>query len=324
MNVLLFTVCKDNKDVLWLKTESRDSSDHSKEMREGVLFMQLLPGNPNNLLPLVFSLKKWQPCVTRKEKEPVSLQCFFYRTETDTQSLSTIPAFKARNWHVLPKEIKCNENVFLVQVRDCICCIAVYVSWGQHNLLLSAVMGLFKHSRDWFSIALSLGYLYLLLCRSERWPQQMRNFGETSILHSQGTDTNIYFKSGVLISVEKAFLTHVYSSDNKTWWCTFPFLYTEQSFPPRSGAAGHQICCWDFPEHVFAITDKGSTPSIRIRLSCQLISFKEGPVKVPLAWNTTNSSSASFCFSCFHPKPPLRTNLDFFFIASFLPLTFLF
>lgn len=161
-----------------------------------------------------------------RRKSLVSLQCFFYRTETDTQSLSTIPAFKARNWHILPKEIKCNENVFLVPVRDCICCIAVYVSWGQHNLLLSAVMGLFKHSRDWFSIALSLGYLYLLLRKCEHRPQQMKNFGVMSILHSQGTDTNTYFKSGVLISVEKALLTHVYSSDKKTWWCTFPLLRT--------------------------------------------------------------------------------------------------
>jgi len=37
---------------------------------EGVLFLQLLSGNPSNLLPLAFSLKKWQPCVTSKEKQP--------------------------------------------------------------------------------------------------------------------------------------------------------------------------------------------------------------------------------------------------------------
>lgn len=165
---------------------------------------------------LLSAWKNGSLVLQERRKSLDSLQCFFYRTETDTLSLSTIPAFKARNWHILPKEIKCNENVFLVQVRDCICCIAVYVSWGQHNLLLSAVLGLFKHSCDWFSIALALGYLYLLLRWREHWPQQTRNFGVMSILHSQATDTNTYFKSGVLTSVEKAFLTHVHSNDKKT------------------------------------------------------------------------------------------------------------
>lgn len=67
MHALLFTVCKDNKDVLWLKTESRASCDHGEKKREalqgepaifikGVWFLQLLSGNPNNLLPLAFSL----------------------------------------------------------------------------------------------------------------------------------------------------------------------------------------------------------------------------------------------------------------------------
>lgn len=61
----------------------------------------------------------------------------------------------------------------------------------------------------------SAKYLYLLLCRCEHWPHQMGNFWLTSILHSQGTDINTYFKSGLLTSVEKAFLTLTYSKDKK-------------------------------------------------------------------------------------------------------------
>ena len=62
----------------------------------------------------------------------------------------------------------------------------------------------------------SAKYSYLLLCRCERWPHRTENFWVTNLLHSQGTDTNIHFKSGLLTSGEKEFLTHIYSKDKKT------------------------------------------------------------------------------------------------------------
>lgn len=81
MNTLLFTVCKDNKDVLQLQTETRASYNHGEKKRgvlrgepsifiEGGVFMQLLLGNQNNLLPLAFSLKKMAACVKKEEKQP--------------------------------------------------------------------------------------------------------------------------------------------------------------------------------------------------------------------------------------------------------------
>lgn len=119
--LLLFTVCKHNKDVFQLKTESRASYNHGEKNSEvpsifieDVLFMQLFSGNPNNLLPIAFSLKKkWQPRVTSKQKEHYFPSVLILQ-EGHRHTV-------ARNWHVLPKEMKCNENVFLVEVRECIC-----------------------------------------------------------------------------------------------------------------------------------------------------------------------------------------------------------
>lgn len=98
MNALLFTVCKDNKDVLQLQTETRASCDRGGKKREalwgepsicieGAVLMQLLSGNQNNLLPLAFSLekkKKMAACVKKEEKQPRFSPVLLFRKERDS------------------------------------------------------------------------------------------------------------------------------------------------------------------------------------------------------------------------------------------------
>lgn len=59
-------------------------------------------------------------------------------------------------------------------------------------------------------------------------------------------------------------------------------LHLTLSSCSSSGTLGQQVCWQYFTEHVFAITDKGSTPSICVSLSGQQVSFEQGPVKVTL------------------------------------------
>lgn len=71
----------------------------------------------------------------------------------------------------------------------------ILVSSGLHHVLLPALLGELNHSWDDFPpLCPTAEELYLLA----------GDFSATSISHPQGTATNIYFKPGLLTSVEKA------------------------------------------------------------------------------------------------------------------------
>lgn len=160
----------------------------------------------------------------------------------------------------------------------------------------------------------SLGWFSSTLSHS--WGAVPASRGFLSISHPRGTAINIYFKPGLLTSVEKGFCTQGCSEAKRT----LKHLHLSDSPRPFS-----PHCCLSTPALALqdsraaaglsqssGIPGKGRAPSICIRLSCPRLGFHQGPVKanqgLAVGWIHPVPHSALALFS---PKSPVQTNLCF-------------